>query len=810
MQNLENRNIVKEMNESFIDYSMSVIIARALPDVRDGLKPVHRRIVYGMHKANNSASSPYKKSARIVGEVMGKYHPHGDSSIYDAMVRMAQDFSYRYPLVDGHGNFGSMDGDSAAASRYTEARMSKLSMELVRDINKNTVEFVPNYDGLEIEPNVLPSKFPTLLVNGAMGIAVGMATNIPPHNLKEVIDGIIEYIKNPDIEIMQLMEYIKGPDFPTGAIILGNNGIKNAYLTGKGSIKVRSKCEIIEKNNKHSIIVTEIPYLINKASLVQKIAELVRDKVIDGISDLRDESNRKGVKIVIVLKKEANVNVILNNLYKYSPLQSSFSCNMLAIVKGVPRVLNLKEMIHYYVEHQKEVIIKRSIYELKRSEDRIHIVEGFKIALDHIDAIIKIIRNSEGDHEAKERLKNEFSLTDLQAEAILEMKLRRLTGLEKDKVMSELEQLRKYIEELKLIISSEEKVLGIVKEQLLEIKNKYGDERRTFIDMTAIDEIEDESLIPVENIIVTLTNNGYIKRLPEDTYKSQNRGGVGVKGITTNNEDYVTRIVSCITHEHILFFTNKGKVYRVKGYEIPEFSRTSKGLPIVNLLPLEDGEIVNSILKINKEEEYKYIVFVTKAGLIKRTSLDKFENIRNSGKISITLKDNDELIAVRKSNGNSNIVIAANNGRMVHFDENEVRVMGRTASGVKGITLKNAECVGAEVVGETEEILIITEKGYGKRTPITEYRQTHRGSKGVKTVNITEKNGSIVSFKVVTCTEDLIISTNKGIIIRLDVEKISTLGRVTQGVRLINLKNDQKVSTVTTLEKIEAENQDNI
>ena len=804
MDQIQERQFTEEVKKSFINYAMSVIVARALPDARDGLKPVQRRIVHGMNDLGATVSSPYKKCARIIGEVMGKYHPHGDSSIYEALVRMAQDFSYRYMIVDGHGNFGSIDGDGAAAQRYTEARMSKISMELVRDINKNTVNFIPNYDGEEKEPEVLPARFPNLLVNGSTGIAVGMATNIPPHNLGETIDGVIALIDNPDITIDELMEKIKGPDFPTGAIILGNSGIKKAYETGKGIITVRSRAEIHEvKPGKSQIIVTEIPYMVNKARMIERIANLVKEKVLDGITDLRDESNREGIRIVIELRRDVNPNVLLNNLYKHTDLQTSYGINSLALVDGAPRILSLKEMLEVYLNHQREVIIRRTQFDLDKAEARVHILEGLKIALDNIDEIVQLLKKAKNDQEATEQLISRFKLTEIQAKAILEMRLRRLTGLEREKIESELKELEELIAELKSILASSEKVLAIIKEELTEIKNKYGDERRTSIDMSAIDYIEDESLIPVENIVVTLTNKGYIKRVTTETYRSQNRGGVGVKGMSTNEEDFVENMISMTTHDYLLFFTNKGKVYRIKGYEVPLYGRQSKGLPIINLLPIEKDEVVKVMLKVENEEQSRFIVFCTQNGVVKRTDIKEFDNIRKSGKIAITLRDGDELIAAKKTSGNSEILIAASNGRMVRFDESEARVMGRSASGVKGIDIENGICVGCEVSDENQQILVVTEKGYGKKTDLSEYRKTHRGSKGVKALNITDKNGNLVAFKTVHGDEDLMIMTNSGVIIRLPLEQVSTTGRVAQGVRLIHLKDDQMVSTVTTIQKEE-------
>ena len=793
-------DIVKEISSSFLDYSMSVITSRAIPDLRDGLKPVHRRILWSMYEEGNTPDKPHKKAATTVGYVMGHYHPHGDASIYDAMVRLAQDFNQRYMLVDGHGNFGNIEGDGAAAYRYTEARLSKISLEMLRDINKDTVNMMPNFDETCNEPTVLPSRYPNILVNGSMGIAVGMATNIPPHNLSEVIDGCIAYIDNPEIDTMGLMQYIKGPDFPTGGIILGNSGIKKAYDTGRGSITIRSKAIIEEKGNHNQIVITEVPYGVNTLELKNKVAELVHNKVIDGITDYHTDL-KDGVKITITLKKDANAQVVLNNLYKHTNFQINYGIIFLVIDNGTPKTLCLKDIISKYIDHQKEVIIRRCKFDLDKAEKRVHILEGLKIALDHLDEVIKLIRNSKTDVEAKEGLINKFGLSVAQAEAILEMKLRRLTGLERDKIENELKELLDRIAELKSILASEEKVLKIIKDELKEIKDKYSDERRTSIDLTAIDYIEDESLIPVENILLTLTHNGYVKRLTSDTYRTQNRGGVGIKGMTTNEEDFAEYMLNLTSHDYVLFFSNKGKVYRVKGYEIPEFSRQSKGLPIINLLPLEKEEKITSMLKVEKEEKNKYIVFGTQIGLIKKTNIEEFDSIRANGKIAITLKENDQLISVKKSSGEDEILMASSNGRMIRFNENELRPLGRTASGVKGLDVSGGICVGMEVSTKNSDILVVTENGYGKKTKIDEYRLTHRGSKGVKALNITSKNGNIVTFKIIDEEADLLIITNSGIVIRLPLEQVSTTGRVAQGVKLINLKDDQKLSTVAIINK---------
>ncbi|MDQ0245006.1 DNA gyrase subunit A [Bacillus fengqiuensis] len=800
-------NISQEMKSSFLDYAMSVIVSRALPDVRDGLKPVHRRILYAMNDLGMTADKAYKKSARIVGEVIGKYHPHGDSAVYDTMVRMAQDFSYRYMLVDGHGNFGSVDGDAAAAMRYTEARMSKISMEILRDINKDTIDYQDNYDGSEKEPVVLPARFPNLLINGSSGIAVGMATNIPPHQLGEIIDGVLALSKDPDITISELMEHIPGPDFPTAGQILGRSGIRKAYETGRGSITLRAKVEIEEKSNgKQVIIVNELPYQVNKAKLIEKIAELARDKKIDGITDLRDESDRNGMRIVIEVRRDANANVLLNNLYKQTAFQTSFGINMLALVEGQPKVLNLKQCLKYYLDHQIVVIRRRTEFELRKAEARAHILEGLRIALDHLDEVISLIRSSQTTEIAKEGLMTKFSLSEKQAQAILDMRLQRLTGLEREKIEDEYQSLLKLIAELKAILADEEKVLEIIREELQEIKEKFNDERRTEIVTGGIENIEDEDLIPRQNIVITLTHNGYIKRLPVSTYRSQKRGGRGIQGMNTNEDDFVEQLLTTSTHDTILFFTNKGKVYRTKGYEIPEYSRTAKGLPIVNLLEVEKGEWVNAIIPVEVFNEDSYLLFTTKKGISKRTTLSSFENIRTSGLIAVGLKEDDELISVRMTDGTKDVIIGTKQGMLIRFAEEDVRAMGRTATGVKGITLdEDDEVIGMEISEEQEDILIVTRNGYGKRTPTSEYRLQSRGGKGLKTCNITEKNGTVVALKSVTSDDDIMVITVNGVLIRMSSQDISQMGRNTQGVKVIRLDESEYVSTVAKVQPEEIE-----
>jgi len=795
------------MKDSFLEYAMSVIIDRALPDVRDGLKPVQRRIVYGMNELGCHSDKAYKKSARIVGEVMGKYHPHGDSSIYDALVRMAQDFSYRYMLVDGHGNFGSIDGDSAAAQRYTEARMSKLSMELVKDINKNTVDYQDNYDGEEKEPKVLPSRFPNLLVNGTTGIAVGMATNIPSHNLGEVIDAILAVSEDPEISVIDIMEnYLPGPDFPTGGYILGKSGIKKAYETGNGLIIMRAKTDIVDIHaGKKAIIVTEIPYMVNKARLIEKIAEHVREKNIEGITDLRDESSREGIRIVIELRKDVQPEVVLNQLYKLTALQSTFGANMNALVNGQPKILNLKEMITLYLQHQEDVIRRRTQFELTKAEDRAHILEGLKIALDNIDAIISLIRSSRSTEVVQQRLMEEFNLSERQAKAIREMQLQRLAGLEREKIINEYNEILAIIADLKDILANEQRILAIIRTELLEIKEKYADKRRTEIIQGTFD-LEDEDLIPEEDIIISLTTNGYAKRMPVDLYKTQNRGGRGIKGMATHDDDIVDQMLNMSTHDDLMFFTNFGKVYRLKGYNIPEFGRTAKGIPVVNLLNLDKDEYVRSMISLNKklfetDHHPEYIFFATKLGVVKRVAIKEFESIRQSGKIALTLRDGDELVSVKMTSGNDEILIAASNGKLVRFNEQNVREMGRTAAGVRGINVDGSEVIGMTTNKEGQYILVVTSKGFGKMSDIEQYRVSQRGGKGVKTLNATEKNGQIVALRAVNGNEDLMIITSDGIVIRLPMEQVKMSGRNTQGVKLIKVQDGQSVATVEVVEK---------
>lgn len=811
---IKKRSLTKEMKQSFINYAMSVIVQRALPDVRDGLKPVQRRIVHGMNELGCYSDKPYKKSARIVGEVMGKYHPHGDYSIYEALVRMAQDFSYRYMLVDGHGNFGSIDGDGAAAQRYTEARMSKISMEMVRDINKDTVNFIPNYDGEESEPEVMPSRFPNLLVNGTTGIAVGMATNIPPHNLGEVIDAILAVSHNPDITILELMEnYIQGPDFPTGAYILGKSAIKKAYETGNGLIVMRAKTDIIDiHGGKKAIVVTEIPYMVNKARLIEKMAEHVKEKRIEGITEIRDESNREGIRIMIELRKDVQPEVILNQLFKLTALQTTFGVNSIALVNNQPQTLNLKQMMTYYLDHQEEVIRRRTAYDLKKAEDRAHILDGLKRALDQIDAIIELIRSSRTTEIIQQRLMDEFDMSDRQAKAIREMQLQRLAGLEREKIENELNQLLELIADLKDILAKRERILEIIEKELLEIKAKFADKRRTEIIQGTFD-LEDEDLIPVEDVIISLTSNGYVKRMPVDTYKTQNRGGRGIKGMGTNEDDIVDALIHMSTHDDLLFFTNFGKVYRLKGYNIPEFGRTAKGLPVVNLLNLDKDESVKSMISIDKddidEDKNLYLFFVTLNGLVKKTSIEEFKNIRQSGKIAINLKDEDQLVAVKLTKENEEILVAASNGKLIRFNENDVRPMGRTASGVRGINVDGSHVVGMTTNGEGQYIMAISENGYGKMSPIEDYRESHRGGKGVKTINTTEKTGQLVALRAVNGDEDLLIMTSEGIMIRLPMEQVKLAGRNTQGVRLIKVAEGSIVSSVEVVDKSEEETEDN-
>ena len=807
-ENIHDVNLTSEMRESFIDYAMSVIVARALPDVRDGLKPVHRRILYGMNELGVTPDKPHKKSARIVGDVMGKYHPHGDSAIYESMVRMAQPFSYRYMLVDGHGNFGSVDGDGAAAMRYTEARMSKIAMEMLRDINKNTVDYQSNYDDTEREPNVLPARFPNLLVNGTTGIAVGMATNIPPHNLNEVVAAVNLLMDNPEVTTNELMEVLPGPDFPTGGLVMGKSGIRKAYETGKGSITIRAKVDITEMpNGKERILVTELPYVVNKAKLIERISELHREKRIEGITDLRDESSREGMRIVIDVRRDVSASVILNNLYKMTSLQTSFGFNMLAIENGVPKVLSLKQILENYIKHQQEVIVRRTEFDKQKAEARAHILEGLRIALDHIDEIIRIIRSAKAEDEAKKTLIERFDFSDRQAQAILDMRLRRLTGLERDKIENEYQELLKFIADLKDILARPERVTEIIKTELGEIGARFGDKRRTELLVGEVLSLEDEDLIEEEEIVITLTNNGYIKRVANSEFRAQRRGGRGVQGMGIHNDDFVKNLVSCSTHDTLLFFTNNGKVYRAKGYEIPEYGRTAKGIPVINLLGIDSAEKIQAIIAVEGQaEDGHYLFFTTRLGTVKRTTVTAFSNIRSNGLIAIGLKENDELVNVLLTDGNANIIIGTHAGYSVTFKEEVVRDMGRTASGVRGIRLREDDYViGAATMDEDKEVLVITENGYGKRTASKEYPIKGRGGKGIKTANITTKNGPLAGLTTVTGDEDILVITDKGVIIRFNVATVSQTGRATLGVRLMKMEDDAKVVTMARVEPEEQE-----
>ena len=800
--NLVNVNLTSEMKTSFIDYAMSVIVVRALPDVRDGLKPVHRRILYGMNELGVTPDKPHKKSARITGDVMGKYHPHGDSSIYEAMVRMAQWWSYRHMLVDGHGNFGSMDGDGPAAQRYTEARISKISLEMLRDINKNTVDFADNYDSSEREPLVLPSRFPNLLVNGATGIAVGMATNIPPHNLGETIDAVKLVMDNPDVTTRDLMEVLPGPDFPTGALVMGKSGIHRAYETGKGSIVLRARTEIEEtKSGRERIVVTEFPYMVNKTKVHEHIVRLVQEKRIDGITAVRDESNREGVRFIIEVKRDASAHVILNNLFKLTQMQANFSFNMLAIQNGVPKILSLREILLAYIEHQKEVVTRRTVFDKEKAEARAHILAGLLIALDHIDEVIRIIRNSKTDAEAQAELMARYELSERQSQAILDMRLRRLTGLERNKIQSEYDDLMKLIADLADILAKPERVVAIIKEELEEIKRKFSDERRTELMVGEVLALEDEDLIEEADVLITLSNKGYIKRLNQDEFTAQKRGGRGIQGTGVKDDDFVRELVSTSTHDRLLFFTNKGRVYRLKGYEIPEYGRTAKGLPIVNLLKLDEGETIQTIINVQAEhDDNSYLFFTTRHGVVKRTSVTEFANIRQNGLKALNLKDEDELINVFLTNGQADIIIGTKMGYAVRFNENQVRNMGRAATGVRGVNLRAGDhVVGASVISNDQEVLVITEKGYGKRTLASEYATKGRGGKGMKTANITEKNGPLAGLMAVNGDEDLMIITNTGVIIRTNVANISQTGRATLGVKVMRLDKGAQIVTFTSV-----------
>lgn len=802
-KNLIDVNLTSEMKTSFIDYAMSVIVARALPDVRDGLKPVHRRILYGMNELGVTPDKPHKKSARITGDVMGKYHPHGDSSIYEAMVRMAQWWSYRYMLVDGHGNFGSMDGDGAAAQRYTEARMSKIALEMLRDINKNTVDFTDNYDASEREPLVLPARFPNLLVNGATGIAVGMATNIPPHNLGETIDAVKLMMDNPDVTTLELMEVLPGPDFPTGALVMGKSGIHKAYETGKGSIVLRSRTEIeVTKSGRERIVVTEFPYMVNKTKVHEHIVRLVQEKRIEGITAVRDESNREGVRFVIEVRRDASANVILNNLFKMTQMQTNFGFNMLAIQNGVPKILSLRQILAAYIEHQTEVVTRRTIFDKEKAEARAHILEGLLIALDHIDEVIRIIRNSQTDAEAQAELMSKFKLSERQSQAILDMRLRRLTGLERDKIQSEYDDLVALIADLADILAKPERVATIIKEELEEVKRKFGDARRTELMVGEVLSLEDEDLIEETDVLITLSNKGYIKRLDQAEFTAQKRGGRGVQGTGVKDDDFVRELVSTSTHDHLLFFTNKGRVYRLKGYEIPEYGRTAKGLPIVNLLKLDEGESIQTIINVEQDRsDEAYLFFTTRQGVVKRTNVAEFSNIRQNGLKALNLRDEDELINVFLTDGNTDVIIGTKYGYSVRFNEAVVRNMGRSATGVRGVNLRDGDkVVGASVITDQDEVLVITEKGYGKRTMAGEYPTKGRGGKGIKTANITEKNGPLAGLLTVKGDEDLMIITDTGVMIRIGVANISQTGRSTQGVKVMRLDQDAKIVTFTTVQ----------
>lgn len=802
MNRIQEVNISKEMKTSFLDYAMSVIVSRALPDVRDGLKPVHRRILYTFYELGMTPDKPYKKSSRLVGNVTANYHPHGDAAVYDSMVRMAQDFTYRYPLVDGHGNFGSVDGDPPAAMRYTEARMAAINLEMLRDIQKDTIDFTPNYDGQQEEPVVLPSRFPNLLVNGASGIAVGMATNIPPHNLREVIDGILLLLENQDVSVEELIKVIKGPDFPTGGIILGYDGIRKAYRTGRGSIQIRAKTRIEEaRNGKMRIVVDELPFQVNKAKLIEKIAELVRDKKIDGITDLRDESDRNGMRVVIELRKDVNPQVVLNNLYKFTNLQTSFGINMLALVDGQPRVLNLKQTIQHYVDHQIEVIRRRTQYDLNKAEDRAHILEGLRIALDQIDEVIDLIRSSKTTQEARTGLMERFGLSEKQAQAILDMRLHRLTGLEREKIESEYKELQQLISKLRAILADENKIRGVLRKEITEIKEKYGDERRTMIKIEE-DNIDIEDLIPEDEVSIMMTQRGYIKRVPLSTYRAQKRGGKGITGMGTRDDDLVQHMFVTHSHSTLLFFSNKGKVYRLKAYEVPELGRTAKGTPVINLIQIDQEERIEAVIPVKEFTPNQFLFFVTAEGVVKKTALSEFENIRRNGLFAINLRDGDDLVGVRLTDGDQEVIMGTRHGMSIRFHESDVREMGRSATGVKGITLGEGDrIIDMDIVVPDSYVMIVTENGYGKRTPIDEYRIQSRGGKGIKTLSLTEKKGEVVAHKVVSENEDLMIATQSGVVIRIKVADISIMGRYAQGVRLIRVDEDE----VSAVARVHAE-----